>query len=134
MTRKAFTLSKCFSRSARRTRKLYVNDYFIFIDFREFICSLSITTRGSFEEKLRWAFDVYDIDGNGVISLNEVLSIVKSINKMMGYINDKNASTERIHDIFRNFDKNHDQMLSLDEFIEGAKQDQTFVLMLQCTE
>lgn len=66
--------------------------------------------------------------------MNEVLSIVKSINKMMGYINDKNASTERIHDIFRNFDKNHDQMLSLDEFIEGAKQDQTFVLMLQCTE
>lgn len=104
------------------------------IDFREFICSLSITTRGSFEEKLRWAFEVYDIDGNGVISLNEVLSIVRSINKMMGYINDKNASTERIQDIFKNFDKNHDQMLSLDEFVEGAKRDQTFVKMLQCTE
>ena len=77
---------------------------------------------------------MYDIDGNGVISFNEVLAIVRSINKMMGYINDKNASTERIQNVFKNFDKNHDQMLSLEEFIEGAKRDQTFVKMLQCTE
>lgn len=104
------------------------------LDFREFICSLSITTRGSFEEKLRWAFDVYDIDGNGVISLNEVLAIVKSINKMMGYLNDKNTSKEHIYSVFKNFDTNHDEMLSLHEFIEGAKQDQTFVKMLQCSE
>lgn len=104
------------------------------IDFREFICSLSITTRGSFDEKLRWAFDVYDIDGNGVISLNEVLAIVQSINRMMGYINDKNASQERILNVFKNFDKNHDQMLSLEEFIDGAKRDTTFVKMLQCSE
>lgn len=104
------------------------------IDFREFICSLSITTRGTFEEKLRWAFDVYDIDGNGSITRNEVIAIVKSINKMMGYINDKNASEERILDIFRSFDKNHDEMLSLEEFIDGAKKDQIFVKMLQCNE
>ena len=104
------------------------------LDFREFICSLSITTRGSFEEKLRWAFDVYDIDGNGVISTNEVLAIVKSIQKMMGYMNDKNTSEERLLNIFRNFDKNHDEMLSLTEFIDGAKQDQIFVKMLQCTD
>jgi len=63
-----------------------------------------------------------------------VLAIVKSINKMMGYINDKNASEERIQNVFMNFDKNHDQMLSLEEFIEGAKRDQMFVNMLQCSE
>ena len=53
---------------------------------------------------------------------------------MMGYINDKNASEERILDIFRSFDKNHDEMLSLEEFIDGAKKDQIFVKMLQCNE
>jgi len=104
------------------------------IDFREFICSLSITTRGTFEEKLRWAFDVYDVDRNGVISQNEVLTIVKSINKMMGNINDKNASEQRLMSIFWTFDKNQDQMLSLEEFIDGAKRDPTFVKMLQCHE
>ena len=96
--------------------------------------SFSPFTTGTFEEKLRWAFDVYDIDGNGSITRNEVIAIVKSINKMMGYINDKNASEERILDIFRSFDKNHDEMLSLEEFIDGAKKDQIFVKMLQCNE
>ena len=86
------------------------------------------------EEKLRWAFDVYDVDRNGVISKDEVLSIVKSINKMTGNINDKNATEERILTIFAEFDENQDQMLSLAEFIEGARKDPIFVNMLQCNQ
>ena len=52
----------------------------------------------------------------------------------MGNINNKDSSEQRILTIFSAFDKNHDQMLSLDEFIEGAKKDATFVKMLQCNE
>jgi serine/threonine-protein phosphatase 2B regulatory subunit len=48
------------------------------VDFQEFINSLSaFSTKGNKEEKMRYAFKVYDIDRDGYISSGELFIVLK---------------------------------------------------------
>ncbi|XP_046850744.1 neurocalcin homolog isoform X2 [Xenia sp. Carnegie-2017] len=100
------------------------------LDFRELIVSLSVMQRGTSDERLKWAFNMYDVDGNGFITREELLGILRAIQKLSGKYDDDQLAKEMTDDIFKRVDKNSDGVLSLDEFIAGAEDDNDLADML----
>lgn len=47
------------------------------VDFKEFLLAVGITNNGTKEEKLKWAFRMYDINNDGSIQQPEMTKIVK---------------------------------------------------------
>ena len=106
------------------------------LDFREFIIGLSLLTRGSLRGRLAWAFSLYDIDGNGYITREEMLDIIQAVYKTLGTVIKPTADGHGVPEMhlekfFRNMDRNGDGMLSLAEFTDGATRDPSIVRLLQ---
>ncbi|GME67584.1 unnamed protein product [[Candida] boidinii] len=102
-----------------------------YINFKEFIMSLSITSRGTLEEKLKWSFRIYDRDKDGYISYDDMLTVVRAIYKMIGLMAELNSDEKtpelRVEKIFESLDKDKDRMITLDEFTSGNKMDPAIV-------
>ncbi|KAG0253862.1 Neuronal calcium sensor 1 [Mortierella polycephala] len=108
------------------------------IEFKEFIVALSVTSRGTMEDKLQWAFQLYDIDNDQRITYDEMLSIVEAIYTMVGTMVklpvDEDTPEKRVSKIFTLMDKDRDGSLTFDEFKEGSLKDPTIVQALNLYE
>ncbi|XP_049820537.1 Kv channel-interacting protein 1 isoform X3 [Aethina tumida] len=97
------------------------------ISFEDFVQNLSLLSRGSLEEKLRWAFTLYDINGDGCITREEMTDIVTAIYDLMGKLAEptieEDTVKEKVDRIFEKMDRNRDGVVTLDEFLECCKQD-----------
>nr|KAG5708919.1 hypothetical protein BaRGS_009328 [Batillaria attramentaria] len=84
--------------------------------------------------KLEWAFLLYDIDGNGKIDKSEMEEIMQAIYDMIGdKVKRERLDTPkyRTDKIFAVMDKNNDDVLSKEEFIEGCMKDKFVSQMLK---
>ena len=52
------------------------------IDFKEFLLAINITSAGKPEQKLEWAFQMYDVNGDGTIEPSEMCEII-TVNKLL---------------------------------------------------
>lgn len=61
------------------------------LHIQEFVQGLSTLSRGTMEEKLRWTFSLYDINGDGYITREEMTDIATAVYELMGRSPDSNG-------------------------------------------
>ncbi|XP_043323711.1 calsenilin isoform X2 [Cervus elaphus] len=108
------------------------------IRFEDFVVGLSILLRGTVHEKLKWAFNLYDINKDGYITKEEMLAIMKSIYDMMGRhtypILREDAPLEHVERFFQKMDRNQDGVVTIDEFLETCQKDENIMSSMQLFE
>ena len=92
---------------------------------------MSATLSGTADERLRRVFAMYDLDGDGSVSRDEMSEMVRSIYKMVGIGSTSNYE-RRVDEIFDKLDADVDGQLSEEEFVQGLQQDPTVMKLLQC--
>ncbi|XP_070759173.1 guanylyl cyclase-activating protein 1 [Enoplosus armatus] len=100
-----------------------------FIDFMEYVAALSLVLKGGVQQKLRWYFKLYDIDGSGCIDREELLLIIKSIRAING-IPGETSAEDFANMVFDKIDINGDGELSYEEFMEGVQNDEMLLKTL----
>ncbi|XP_031711292.1 calsenilin-like isoform X2 [Anarrhichthys ocellatus] len=108
------------------------------IRFEDFVIGLSVLLRGSVTEKLRWAFNLYDINKDGYITKEEMMAIMTSIYDMMGRctlpsVRD-DSPYEHVEKFFQKMDRNRDGVVTIDEFIETCQKDENIMASMQLFE
>lgn len=88
-----------------------------------------MTSCGSAEFKLRWAFRLFDADESGNIELDEMFEIVATFYDMEG--EPREPAFEQAEDIFKALDVNGDGSLDEEEFVKGCLEDPDFCRLIQ---
>merc|ERR1712183_732399 len=106
------------------------------ISFRELMMTLSLTTVGTKEEKLEWLFNVYDFDGNGKITVDEVRALADTFSTVLKrqsmrrlscdvhhceHDSDSDEEEDFISCMFDDVDGDHNGYWTLEEFVKGVE-------------
>ena len=114
------------------------------IDFREFLIGLSMTsTISSPETKLEWIFQVFDIDGNGILTRNECLEVIDAIARFnqSQIIDQHNSKSEQLviaakrsmMKIFDNICDDEHDVLTMAQFVDRCSKDEFISQLLAST-
>ncbi|CAL9704674.1 unnamed protein product [Knipowitschia caucasica] len=100
-----------------------------YIDFMEYVAALSLVLKANVQQRLRWYFKLYDVDGSGCIDRDELLLIVRSIRAISG-ISHEMSPEDFTNMMFDKIDIDGDGELSYEEFMEEIQKDEDLLKML----
>ncbi|EMP25715.1 Kv channel-interacting protein 2, partial [Chelonia mydas] len=102
---------------------------------QDFVAGLSVILRGTIDDRLSWAFNLYDLNKDGCITKEEMLDIMKSIYDMMGKYTypamREEAPQEHVENFFQKMDRNKDGVVTIEEFIESCQKDENIMRSMQ---
>eukprot|EP00092_Neocalanus_flemingeri_P042136 GFUD01045950.1.p1 GENE.GFUD01045950.1~~GFUD01045950.1.p1 ORF type:complete len:203 (+),score=43.20 GFUD01045950.1:13-621(+) len=105
-----------------------------FIDFKEFLLAMDVTSCGTPEEKLGLFFILFDVDGNGWIDLMEMKRLMRCIHTMVESNKSKIGLSEtpeqQAKEIFKQMDVNSDGRVTKEEFLNACLVDQKLIELL----
>jgi len=112
--------------------RVYDSDKDGTVDFREFLVGIGAAQHATEEQKLKLAFQIFDADASGYISNSEMHALIRAIYKAQAY----GKYDEKVADtvgslMFQQMDKNRDNKITLNEFVEGAKNDPSVARLLK---
>lgn len=88
--------------------------------------AFNIRSKGKLEERLTWTFNIYDTDSNGQIDTKELRKMFDLLFTMLNVDKkDEKYNVEKyVNDVIGRLDLSGDKKLSLEEFVQGVKNDE----------
>ena len=74
------------------------------------------------DEKLRWIFNLYDINRDGKVTKDELLLIVSSVYELMGKytepVIDEETPKQHVEQVFKKLNPKQDGVITMDDFLK----------------
>jgi len=103
------------------------------IDFKEFLLAIDVSSGSSPQKKLEWAFKMYDVNGNGVITRDEMEEVVGAMFKMQfsqGVEQLQAKIAEKSAQMFSAMDSDKNGIITQEEFLTACIQDKQIMELL----
>ncbi|XP_004646314.1 EF-hand calcium-binding domain-containing protein 1 isoform X1 [Octodon degus] len=95
-----------------------------YINVEEWIRGLSVFLRGTFEEKLKFCFEVYYLNGDGYISREKIFDMLKNSIHQESYEEETDEGIRELVDIIlTKMDYDNDGKVSFTDFEKAVRQD-----------
>ncbi|XP_065071229.1 Kv channel-interacting protein 1-like isoform X2 [Rhopilema esculentum] len=112
------------------------------INFQDFVIGLSETIHCNLHEKLRWTFRLYDVDGDGILTKEELVAVLDAVYRTVKseYVAADQISTnyscehlkiqEYADELFMGLDKNGNGVVAESDFVEACLNDRNLLSRL----
>ena len=85
----------------------------LFLDFCEFLKTISVVLRGTEVQKIMWVFHLFDENDDGTIEVEEIEHVLEEC--------DKKLQEGEVSKLFGEMDSNSDGKLDINEFTAGCR-------------